>query len=433
MARPMRTPSDAGRRLAGDAGAGKLYTVAVVLWLLATTAMVFFIVGTGFWHQDAPLNTFNPLGTNAQTIMDLVTPVFIIAGIVFLLVEGLVLFVSFRNRRSVEEWEADTDFPEQSHGNTKLEILWTATPALILAVLAVQSVGVILELSDFDDTEMVVVVEGQQWWWQYKYDNNGDGVFGGEGDIVTANELVIPADTNVEMRITSNDVIHSFWIPELNGKKDAVPNMQSSWKLQADEPGRYRGTCTEFCGLSHARMQMYVIALDDAQYGEWEAGQLAPAATLTAADFDSESDWQSYEAGQTAFAAQCTACHVLRTETETLGPEGGVAAQVSGTAPDLTHLMSRDWFAGATLPLYIGVHDDLEGETPVTDYVTKEGFDPDINNLEEWLRNPEDVKPMAPDPVAENSAGIPVGRGMPNLGLSEEQIDDLVAYLITLK
>ena len=116
-------------RLRDDAGAGKLYTAAVVLWLLAAAAMVFFIVGTNFWHQDAPLNTFNPLGTNAQTIQDLVTPVFVIAGVVFLVVEGLVLFVSFRNRKSVEEWEADTDFPEQSHGNTKLEILWTATPA----------------------------------------------------------------------------------------------------------------------------------------------------------------------------------------------------------------------------------------------------------------------------------------------------------------
>jgi cytochrome c oxidase subunit 2 len=432
MARPTST-TPTPRRLHGDAGAGKLYTAAVLLWLLAAVAMVLFIVGTGFWHQDAPLNTFNPLGSNAQTIQDLVTPVFIIAGVVFLLVEGLVLVVSLLNRKDAEEWDNDTDFPEQSHGNTKLEIFWTATPALILAVIAVQSVGVILELNDFDDTEMVVVVEGQQWWWQYKYDNNGDGVFGGEGDIISANELVIPADTNVEMRITSNDVIHSFWIPELNGKKDAVPNMESSWKIQADDPGRYRGTCTEFCGLSHARMQMYVIALDDAQYAEWEAGQLAPATDLTEADFDSAEEWESYEAGRAAFESQCTACHVIRTEGGVLGPEGGVAAQVSGQAPDLTHLMSRDFFAGATLPLYVGVHDDLEGDTPVDNYVTKDGFEPDINNLEAWLRNPEDIKPMAPDPVTENAEGEPVGRGMPNLGLSEEQIDDLVAYLTTLK
>ena len=98
--------------------------------------------------------------------------------------------------------------------------------------------------------------------------------------------------------------------------------------------------------------------------------------------------------------------------------------------------MSREWFAGATMPLYIGVHDDLEGETPVDTYVTKEGLEPDINNLEAWLRNPEDIKPMAPNPIIENPPGgdpALVGRGMPNLGLSEQQIDDLVAYLITLK
>jgi cytochrome c oxidase subunit 2 len=433
MARPMPTSPETPRRLHGDAGAGKLYVAAVILWLLASVAMVLFIVGTDFWHTDAPLNTFNPFGENAQKIQDLVVPVFVIAGVVFLLVEGLVLFVALRNRQNVDEWDADTDFPEQSHGNTKLEIFWTAAPAVLLAVIAVQSVGLILDLSDFEDTEMVVVVEGQQWWWQYKYDNNGDGEFGGEGDIISANELVIPADTNVEMRITSNDVIHSFWIPSLNGKKDAVPNMVSNWRIQADEPGRFRGTCTEFCGLSHARMQMYVIALDDAQYAEWETAQLAPAVSLTEADFDSPEEFAAYEAGQEAFGSQCTACHTIRTDEGVLGPEGGVAAQVSGTAPDLTHLMSRDFFAGATLPLYIGVHDDLSGDTPVDNYVTKDGFEPDVNNLEAWLRNPEDIKPMAPDPVAENAAGEPVGRGMPDLGLTEQQIDDLIAYLTTLK
>lgn len=433
MARLMTPPVRATRRLRGDAGEGTLYSIAVWLWLAATAAMVVFIVGTNFWRQDAPLNTFNPKGDNARVIHDLVTPVFILAGVVFLLVQGLILFFSYRHRMKADEWEADTDFPEQSHGNTKLELFWTITPALILALIAVQSVGVILELSDFDDTEMVVVVEGQQWWWQYKYDTNGDGVFGGEGDITTANELVLPADTNVELRITSNDVIHSFWIPELNGKRDAAPNLETSWRMHADEPGRYRGTCTEFCGLSHARMQMYVVALDQAAYDEWEAAQVAPARTLTEADFDSTAEFEAYERGRTAFEAQCTSCHTVRSEMGTLGPEGGVAAQISGTAPDLTHLMSRDTFAGSTMTLYLGVHDDENGETPVDNYVSKEGMELDRNSLEEWIRDPESVKPMAPDPMSENAAGVPVGRGMPDLGLSEDQIDDMVAYLRMLK
>jgi cytochrome c oxidase subunit 2 len=423
-------------RLQGDHGSGKVSVALVLLWLAASTALVAYLAWGNFWHQDAPLNTFNPKGTSARTIQDLVTPVFVIAGVVFLLVEGIILGISIRRRKGVDDWAEDTDFPEQSHGNTKLEVLWTAIPALILAVIAVQSVTVILELNDFDDTEMVVQVEGQQWWWQYTYDINGNGEFGDDGDIVTANEMVIPAGVDVEMRVTSNDVIHSFWIPELNGKRDAVPGFATSWKMQADEPGRYRGTCTEFCGLSHARMQMYVIALAPDDYEAWEANQLAPAVELAEGAFDDPADFASYSAGRDLFAAQCTSCHQIRTDAEVLGPPGGVAAQVSGEAPNLTHLMSRDTFAGATLAMYVGVQDTLDADTPVDNYVAREGLSVDTPNLESWLRNPEGVKPMAPDAVIPNPHGPEpptVGRGMPNLGLSEDQIDDLVAYLTTLK
>jgi cytochrome c oxidase subunit 2 len=298
------------------------------------------------------------------------------------------------------------------------------------------TVGTLLDLSDFDDTEMVVQVEGQQWWWQFTYDTNGNDVWGDEGDIVTANELVIPADTNVELVITSNDVIHSFWIPELNGTRDAVPGLRTNWKLQADEPGRYRGTCKEFCGLSHARMQMYVIALAENEYAAWQEHQLEPAAELTEADFESASEFADYEAGAALFESQCATCHTVRTEGGVIGPEGGRAAQVSGEAPDLTHLMSREWFAGSILGLYIGVQDDLHGETSIETYLTKEGMEPDVNNLENWLRDPSGQKPMDPDPDTPNPHGDDpefVGRGMPTLGLSEEQIDQLIAYLTSLK
>jgi mono/diheme cytochrome c family protein len=240
----------------------------------------------------------------------------------------------------------------------------------------------------------------------------------------------------VEMQITSNDVIHSFWIPELTGTKDAVPGLESSWKIQADEPGRYRGTCKEFCGLSHARMQMYVIALSQDDYDAWVEGQLAPARQLAEGDFDSAAGFALYDAGRDLFATQCSTCHTIREEGGVVGPESGFAAQVSGQAPNLTHLMSRENFAGATLALYMGVHDDLQGETTVDNYVTKEGMTPDVNDLENWLRDPSAEKPMAPEPVNPNPhAEDPplVGRGMPTLGLTEEQIDQLIAYLTTLK
>lgn len=436
MARAQLRDRTDHRRLRGDVGGSKGYVVAAVLWLLAAVVLMAVLVGTNWWQTDAPLNTFKPQGSNARTIHDLVTPVFIVAGLVFVLVEGLILWLAVTRRKGHEEWESDDDFPPQTHGNTTMEVLWTALPALVMFVIAVFTVGTLLDLNDFSDTELVVQVEGQQWWWQFSYDNNGDGTFGGEGDIVTANDLVIPADTNVEMRITSNDVIHSFWIPSLTGTKDAVPGVFTRWKIQADEPGRYRGSCKEFCGLSHSRMQMQVIALDQDDYDAWVDNQLAPAVQLAEDDFDTAADFAQYEAGQELFATQCSSCHTIRGADGVVGPESGFAAQVSGEAPNLTHLMSRDIFAGGTLALYLGVHDDLQGETPVDNYVTKEGMTPDVNNLENWIRDPSSQKPMAPEPIAENThADEPelVGRGMPTLGLTEQQIDQLITYLTTLK
>jgi cytochrome c oxidase subunit II len=435
--RPLLRPSPHGR-LTGDTGTSRLSTVAVILWLLASTALVVILVGGAWWEHDAPLNTFNPQGENARTIQDLVEPVFIIAGIIFVGVMAAVLVLSFRRRVDPEDWEDDPDLPRQNHGDTRLEIAWTVLPALILAWIAVNTVVTIFELDDFSDTEMVVLVEGNQWWWQYQYDTNGDGEF---GDIITSGELVIPAGTDVEMRITANDVIHSFWIPNLNGKRDAVPGRTTSWKMQADEPGRYRGDCTEFCGLSHARMKMYVIALPPEEYEQWEQAQLAAQPTRSEADFEdggqfSAFDFDAYERGRSAFETQCASCHAVRNEDgDDFGPADGIAAQISGAAPDLTHLMSRETLAGATMPLYVGVQDTVAETTPVDDYLTKNGMTPHINNLEAWLRDPEAIKPMFPDPVFENfRADDPplVGRGMPNLGLTEAQIDDLVTYLITL-
>lgn len=426
---PRRVEETTVPRLRGDAGSGKGYVAWVIGLLVLSVVATFAIVGTGWWFQDAPLNTFRPEGVNAQTIQDLVTPVFIVAGVIFVLVEGGILWMAFRNRRD----EDDDELPTQTHGNVKLEIGWTILPAAIMAFIAVGTVVTILELNDYDDTEMVVEVWGQQWWWQFAYDNDGDGVFGETNgdDIVTASEMVIPADTNVEVRVGSNDVIHSFWIPNLNGKRDAVPlvdeegNPRTSapWKIQADEPGRYRGQCTEYCGLSHARMQMYVVALPPDQYEEWVESQLEPAAELTRDDFDSDAELASWERGRELMGDRCTSCHTVRGVGE---PEEEVPLQ-AGVAPDLTHFASRDHFAGAILNTWEGVEDTLDEDTPVTEYLTKRYADgeavPATTNLEDWLRDPEGVKPMDPNN----------GQGMPNYNLSESEIDDLVTYLTRLK
>ncbi len=276
---------------------------------------------------------------------------------------------------------------------------------MILAFVAVFTVATILDLADEDPNAMSVDVYGQQWWWGYEYDVDGDD----EIDFVTANELVIPAVDEVNLRIMSRDVIHSFWAPALNGKKDAVPGRVHPLTFQASEPGVYIGQCTEFCGLSHANMRLKVRALPRAEYDAWVENQLREAAEPTS---------EAAAAGLAVFEAQCTTCHLIRGVNQDTY-EG--AAQVSGAAPDLTHFASRSAYAGAIFDLYVDVDGDGFGDPESGEF--------DIPQLEAWLRNPPAEKPMAPDPPADGE----LGRGMPNLNLTERQIDDLVAYLTGLE
>ncbi|GIU84722.1 MAG: cytochrome c oxidase subunit 2 [Acidimicrobiales bacterium] len=408
-------------RVRGDAGKVRAQTVLVALGVVAVLAFVFAVVGTEWWAQDAPLDTFDPAGPAARTIMDLVTPVFVVAGLIFLLVEGLIVFIAWRFRdRSGEESEpssGSSSLPRQTHGHNLLELGWTTIPFLILLGVAVGSVATIFRLEDREPDALRVKVVGQQWWWSYEYDLDGDGFSPDDEnpEVVTANELVIPARRQVDLTITSADVIHSFWIPRLNGKKDAVPGRLTSLSLEADEPGRYRGQCTEFCGLSHSRMQMYVVALEEDDFRTWLEKQRDPNAP------DERSMTPAQRRGLEVFQSNCTSCHRIAGVN---GEDYKGAAQVSGTAPDLTHLMSRDSFAGSIFYLWEGI-DSWSG---VENYLTKEGLRLNRGALESWLRNPPGMKPMAPDP----DRGSRFGRGMPNLGLSEQQIDDLVAYLTTL-
>jgi cytochrome c oxidase subunit 2 len=438
-----------------EAGRSRAYPVLVTLGLLLTLAMMFAIVGLDWWDPHAPLDTFDPKGEWASKIMNLVSPVFILAGIVGVFVEGLIVYIVVKFRHSPDEHPEEGLQPVQSHGNFTAEVLWTVIPFLLLLGVAIPTVSTLFALSEREDDALQVKVVGQQWWWAFEYDLDDDG-FGfpansapikaedPDPELYTANELVIPAGRQVELTITSQDVIHSFWIPSLNGKRDAVPGREAFWKIQADEPGRYRGQCTEFCGLSHARMQMYVIALPQDQFDEWVAQQSEDAKELDEGDFDSVEEFESYERGRAVFVDQCTTCHLVDgleerdpetgevTYTSDSYWEQGGAAQVSGTAPPLTHLMSREKFAGAIFDLYLGI----ESETPVDNYLTKEGLEVDYPGLEAWIRNPPAEKPMAPDPVIPNphSNDPPlVGRGMPDLGLSEDQIDDLTDYLSSLK
>jgi cytochrome c oxidase subunit 2 len=355
--------------------------------------------------DDAPLDTLTPKGPEAQTIHNLAVPVFAIAAVVFFLVQGGVLFLVWRYRKRKDD---DDSLPPQVHGNTRLELGWTILPALLLAGVGAASVLTLLDLDDRPPDAQQVEVIGQQWWWEYRYDVDGDG----EDDIVTANDLVIPAGKPVTLTVTSRDVIHSYWIPLLNGKRDAVPGRTSPLAMEADEPGVYRGQCTEFCGLSHSYMGMRVVALSEADYADWEARQLEGAEVPPG---------ELAQQGMELFRTTCSQCHLVSGEggneaaREEAGTEG--AALVAGAAPDLTHFASRGVFAGAVLDLWVDLDDNGEVD------IDERGEELNVAALEAWLRNPPALKPA----YAEG------GRGMPNLNLTEEQIDALVAYLETLE
>lgn len=382
--------------------------------------------------KDAELSTLKPEGKYSRSIDHLFVPVFWIAAVVFVLVFGGVLFMWFRFR--VKEHE-EGDWPVQNHGNTKLEITWTIVPLLILAVIAVPSIATLQKLnSDVKQNDMTVVVVGQQWWWEFRYylgDNAAsynpkvDKLDGKKPDVVTAGQLVIPTGKDVRLVVTSRDVIHSFWIPALNGKRDAVPGRFHPWKIQADDPGVYFGQCTEFCGLSHARMRMQAVALTPTDFDQWVTDQKAdyapqdaatkawlaqqkeiaagnkPAAGAALADPTIKlANGTDTPAGIVTFRNICTRCHLLRGVNEDIYAG---ADQVSGAAPELTHFASRTTFAGGIFRLY-----NADGSWNRT-------------ALEAWLR----------DPPAEKDAYAEGKRGMPNLGLSDAQIEGLVEFLMS--
>jgi cytochrome c oxidase subunit 2 len=344
----------------------------LMLGALAVGALV--MAGCG---SDLPQSSLNPGSTNARTIDDLYRLVLIIATVIFVGVQTalIVAVVRFRKRKNRPERPV-----KQVHGNTPLEIAWTIAPALILVGIAIPTLRTIFDIAEQPDNALEVNVTGHQWWWEFEYTNLAGGT------VVTANELHIPTDQPAYLTMSGadGDVIHSFWVPPLAGKRDVVPGNITHLTLTADEPGVYYGQCAEFCGWSHANMRLRVVAQDRADFDAWTADQLGPAA-IPADDGSLRAEgWNLF------LNRGCTACHAIN-GTEALG--GGV-----NPGPNLTHLASRSTFAGATY--------DLTDE-----------------NLSRWLANPEDLKPMQPDK----------NRGMPNLGLSDEEITALVAFLQGLK
>jgi cytochrome c oxidase subunit 2 len=374
--------------------------------------------------QNAPQDTRQPKGPNAQMITDLDNLVFPIAYVVgvIVLVLALYIFWKFKDRGQA--------IPVQGHGKPYMEITLTVVPALILSVVGVFTFRTIFDLAETQDTEIVINVTGQQWWWEYDYPVQPE--LGINQPIVTSGQLVFPAGTKVLLRETSRDVIHSYWIPSLNGKKDAVPGRVHLLRLEADEPGIYAGQCAEFCGLSHANMRMEAVALSKEDFAKWAANQqkayVPPAAGTAAAE------------GEAVYIAQCARCHQVNGLKDAQGkpiisaPDEYV---YSGAAPNLTALMTRNTFAGAIFDMVNqkcradvwGASSEKFGEAYLKG-VTEDCLNQ--KDLRAWLRNAPEMKPMYAEP---NLLGPSDGkyRGMPYLALTEDDIDKLVDYLLTLK
>lgn len=292
--------------------------------------------------------------------------VFALGGAVFVAVATFTAYYAWRYRHRGARGE-----PPQIFGNAREEVLWMVGAAALLAGLFALAWWTMNRVDPAPPAGRTpdVIVTGHQWYWEAAYP-----AAGGRGAVRVANEVHIPAGQRLLVELRSADVIHDLWLPRLGRKMDAVPG-QSNWLwLEADRPGRYGGTCAEFCGAQHAWMRLDVVADAPDAFGAWLAAQARSAAPPSVA---------AAQAGAALFAREgCGTCHALR----------GVGAR-GGPGPDLTHFASRQIIAGGVLT-----------NTPA--------------NLRTWLRAPQAVKP---------------GTRMPTYPLTDADLGHLGAYLGGLK
>jgi cytochrome c oxidase subunit II len=330
------------------------------------------IILAGCWQRafadpGGVTNIFKPLSEPAQEIKEMSILVLAICAVIFLIMFGLLVYslVRFRQRPGDEASE-----PPQIYGSNQIELAWTVLPILIVFVLILATSRTIADIQNRKAAPGAVqaTVIGHQWWWEIRYPELG---------IVTANELHVPTSDGSKrqptfLKLQSADVAHSFWVPQLAGKTDLIPNRENRMWIDPTQPGIYLGNCAEYCGMQHARMLIRVIVHPPGEFERWVAEQQRVAVDEPSAQ----------EGRRVFFANSCVNCHTIR----------GTSAQ-GAFGPDLTHLMIRQTLASGAA-----------ANTTET--------------LRAWVRDPQKLK---------------VGCLMPNMQLTDTEVDQIVSYLQTLK
>jgi cytochrome c oxidase subunit II len=404
-------------------------------WLTPALALL-LAVGLSACNSFAPNTIFGAHSEFGHSVDVLTRRLLYMGLVVFVLIETLLVIILVRFRESDSNREA-----KQFHGNSTLEIGWTLVPAVILAFIAVPTIKTIFKTqAKAVPSALQVEVIGHQWWWEFRYPQYG---------IITANELYLPVGRTANFALTTKDVLHSFWVPKLNGKRDLISNHTNYIWFTPDSAYAWNGFCAEYCGTSHANMRFKVFTVTPSEFDAWAAhqktnaiGSAPPAAAIATTDtgkaghppvppaaaatpvinvsdtmsatfprsnlpqwvipktptpatltFD-QSVTGDVTRGATLFkTAPCIACHSVR----------GVPTAAGIIGPNLTHVGSRTTIAGGLYPN-------------------------DLRHLQLWIKNAPEMKPGSLMPLfGKNEKGATPGV------YTDQQIADLAAYLSSLK
>lgn len=328
-----------------------------------------------------PPSILEPASDDSSRVAGLWWVLFWTSAVVVVIVTGFLVAAAVRRRRADPGWRtgADDDTGPQGEGRPPRDvdrrpvpwgdpfviIAGIVIPGAVLAGTFAFSLGVLNDIGpSSDEPGLSLEVVSHNWWWEVRYPNGA----------VTANEIHIPVGERVELTLPTADIIHSFWVPELQVKEDHIPGRDNMLSLQAEEPGRFQGLCAEFCGVQHANMKFQVFAQPPGEFEEWLAAEAEPAAEPETAT--------ARRGNEILTSSSCAGCHTVR----------GTSAD-GDLGPDLTHLASRETIGAGLMPL------------------TRE-------NLADFVSNPQDDKP---------------GITMPPTELTDDEVDAVVDYLMGLE